>query len=260
MIYRKHPHYLNGRLVFLLFSQISVGLAFSLRGAMVDRFVYKWADVSSMTFVTQYQCSPSVQAASSSTSTFLHIAVAAAISAVYTSLSISTASILFSVARGSLPLVYQIPFAPVFLRPFTAHFLKGPWAFFLPLTNISLLIRAWALAFTTFFTWETADSMFEKVMEDVMSMSFSFGEYVLTHFRTENSSGHFVPRSQYDVDFWPHLKRQYFQILCILRAEGPVRRTINKCRLSKSCHIWRSEILAQPMGFPLQRKFAGSRR
>lgn len=44
---RKHPRYLNGRLLFLIISQACTALAFNLRGAMIDRYVYKWGLVVS---------------------------------------------------------------------------------------------------------------------------------------------------------------------------------------------------------------------
>ena len=48
--FRKHPHYLNGRLLFLIISQISTAFAFTLRGAMADRFAYRWAFAVSSSF------------------------------------------------------------------------------------------------------------------------------------------------------------------------------------------------------------------
>ena len=48
---RKHPHYLNGRLLFLIITQITTAVAFALRGAMVDRFAYRWAFAVSSLFI-----------------------------------------------------------------------------------------------------------------------------------------------------------------------------------------------------------------
>jgi nucleoporin NDC1 len=39
---RKHPYYLNGRLLFLILSQATVATAFLLRGAFIDRYAYRW--------------------------------------------------------------------------------------------------------------------------------------------------------------------------------------------------------------------------
>ena len=39
---RKHPYYLNGRLLFLLVIQITAALAYCLRVIMLDRFVFGW--------------------------------------------------------------------------------------------------------------------------------------------------------------------------------------------------------------------------
>lgn len=40
--FRKHPHYLNGRFIFLVMSQTAVGLSYGFRNVMLDRFVFKW--------------------------------------------------------------------------------------------------------------------------------------------------------------------------------------------------------------------------
>lgn len=222
--------------------------------------MYKWADVSSISLAHHNERSLSFQAGSQGISTFLHIAVGSAISAVYTTFAISAAGILFSIARICLPIIYQIPFASLFLRPFTAHFLKGQWTIFLPLTYIHLLVRSWALAFTTFLIWETADSMFEKVVEDVRTPSSSFTRHLLIGLPIESRSVYLFFRSRHDLGFWPHLKRQNFQILRILRAPRPCARPINKCCLAQSRHLWRPKVIAQPMGLPCQRECPSSGR
>jgi nucleoporin NDC1 len=71
------------------------------------------------------------------------------------------AALFFAISRFLLPVLYQIPILPIFLRPFTAHFLRGSWTLFLPLRHFSLILRAWFLGFTTAFIWEAAESLFE---------------------------------------------------------------------------------------------------
>jgi len=85
---------------------------------------------------------------------------------------------MFALARLSLPVLYQIPFVSIFLRPFTAHFLKGPWTFSLPLNYYAVWSRAWLLSFSTFLNWEIADSLFENVVAGV-SLNF-FNPMLLT--------------------------------------------------------------------------------
>ena len=92
-------------------------------------------------------------------------------SVVFTGLAIFAAATIFALARLSLPVLYQIPFVSIFLRPFTAHFLKGPWTFSLPLNYYTVWSRAWLLSFSTFLNWEIADSLFENV---VAGVSFNF--------------------------------------------------------------------------------------
>ncbi|KAF4566458.1 hypothetical protein EYR36_011885 [Pleurotus pulmonarius] len=38
---KKHPHYLNGRLIFLLCSQVLLALAFTMRNTMLDRYLFR---------------------------------------------------------------------------------------------------------------------------------------------------------------------------------------------------------------------------
>lgn len=43
---RKHPYYLNGRLLFLIFAQLWLAASFFLRNIMLDRFVFRWTKSS----------------------------------------------------------------------------------------------------------------------------------------------------------------------------------------------------------------------
>ena len=46
--YRKHPYYLNGRFVFVMFSQIGLACAFMLRSVMLDRFAFRVTSLASV--------------------------------------------------------------------------------------------------------------------------------------------------------------------------------------------------------------------
>lgn len=145
---KKHPHYLNGRLVFLLFTQVATALLFLFRNIMYDRFVFRWqlANIDIRPFG------------------IYHFLVAILISIFTITISLPLAAFLFAIARVLLPVLYQIPILPIFLRPFTAHFLRGSWTLFLPLRHFSLILRAWFLGFTTAFIWEAAESLFETIV------------------------------------------------------------------------------------------------
>ncbi|KDR79388.1 hypothetical protein GALMADRAFT_63284 [Galerina marginata CBS 339.88] len=152
---KKHPHYLNGRLLFLFFTQIFSALAFSVHGAMADRFVYRWNFAVSLKDSSKY----------------LVILGSFLTSAVFTTLAILMGAIAFASARMPLPILYKIPMFSPILRPFTAHFLKGQWTMLLPFSHLPLLFRAWFLAFSTFLTAEISDSLFEHVVSSEASFS-----------------------------------------------------------------------------------------
>ncbi|KAF8960800.1 nucleoporin protein Ndc1-Nup [Flammula alnicola] len=147
---KKHPHYLNGRLLFLIATQFAVALAFSLRGAMIDRFVYRW-----ILTLNRNQ-----------TPLILTVLVSLFVASAFTTLAVVVAAFVCALARFSLPILYKIPFLSLLLRPFTAHFLKGPWTITLPIRHQPLLSRAWFLAFGTFLNWEIADCLFDNVVVD----------------------------------------------------------------------------------------------
>ncbi|KAF8178903.1 nucleoporin protein Ndc1-Nup [Pholiota molesta] len=145
---KKHPHYLNGRLLFLVITQLSIALAFALRGATIDRFVYKWS-------LTRIQKKNPI---------YVAILLNWFISAIFTTFAIALAALIFAVLRFWLPVLYKIPILSFILRPFTAHFLKGPWTISLPLRHYQLFFRAWFLAFSTFFVWEFVDRLFDEAI------------------------------------------------------------------------------------------------
>jgi len=42
MIFRKHPYYLNGRLIFIIISQFVTAIVYGIRNVLLDRFAFKW--------------------------------------------------------------------------------------------------------------------------------------------------------------------------------------------------------------------------
>ena len=99
----------------------------------------------------------------------LIILFAVVVSSTFTTIAISVASALFALARILLPVLYKLPLLPIVLRPFTGHFLRGPWTFSLPLRHFGLLARAWLLGFSTFISWEISECLFEKIVAEVKS-------------------------------------------------------------------------------------------
>ncbi|PPR04189.1 hypothetical protein CVT24_010737 [Panaeolus cyanescens] len=153
---KKHPHYLNGRLVFLALTQAVAAAAFSLRGAMMDRL---------------HCSSQRPQINQKSSALYLNVVFSAIVSAVFTTLTLTASMTTFAALRAILPVFFKLPIIPLFLRPFTAHFIKGSWTFLLPFFHISLLFRGWLLAFTTFFLWDVADSLFDSVVSEAVPIS-----------------------------------------------------------------------------------------
>ena len=100
----------------------------------------------------------------------LIILFAVVVSSIFTTIAISVASASFGLARILLPALYKLPLLPFFLRPFTGHFLRGPWTLSLPLRHFGLLARAWLLGFSTFISWEISECLFEKIVAEVKSL------------------------------------------------------------------------------------------
>lgn len=89
---------------------------------------------------------------------------AVVIAAIIATLTLPLAALVFALVRFTLPVLYGLPLLHNFLRPFTAHFLRGPWTLSLPFRHLPLLIRAWFLAFTTLANWEFANAIFDTLI------------------------------------------------------------------------------------------------
>lgn len=85
-----------------------------------------------------------------------------------TVISIALYTGLFGFARSIvLPVIYRLPIIPRLLRPFTAHFLRGPLSLTLLLRNWSLVRRAFVLGFITVTSWEFAEVVFDSYVAEV---------------------------------------------------------------------------------------------
>ncbi|KAL0579252.1 hypothetical protein V5O48_002756 [Marasmius crinis-equi] len=149
---KKHPRYLNGRLIFLIINQLTMAGGFLVRDIMLDRYAFRWN--SSQTRFGPVELVQSIIFAGILTTTFMPVA-----------------TVIIAITRFSLPILYKIPVFPLFLRPFTAHFLRGSWTVFLPFYHLGLLFRAWFLGFTTVVTWEFSETLFDVFVAQPVKVS-----------------------------------------------------------------------------------------
>ncbi|KAF8677924.1 hypothetical protein AX14_004725, partial [Amanita brunnescens Koide BX004] len=152
---KKHPLYLNPRLIYLVFSQTVVALLYTFRNILLDRFIFHFSPSTSPQRLF-------------SAFTIIHAIV---ICTILTTLSTPLTCITFGLSRLSLPLFYRLPLLPYLLKPFTAHFLRGTWTLLLPLHHFPLLLRGWFIAFTTLFTWESSSLLFESSTSQPITIS-----------------------------------------------------------------------------------------
>ncbi|KAF8635261.1 hypothetical protein AX15_000484 [Amanita polypyramis BW_CC] len=160
---KKHPFYLNPRLIYLAFSQVVVALVYTLRNVLLDRFVFRFPV-------------PSLTSRPITPLTVIHTLF---ISTILATLSAPLTCLLFVISRLLLPLLYLIPPLPYLLRPFTAHFLRGSWSLSLPLYHLSLLIRGWFITYTTLLIWEFASVLFELSISQPITVSHLTADPIL---------------------------------------------------------------------------------
>ncbi|EPS94314.1 hypothetical protein FOMPIDRAFT_1153315 [Fomitopsis schrenkii] len=149
---RKHPYYLNGRVLYMLFSQAVLASAYLLRTVLLDRFAVRWTQVPSQPDAPERH-------------PFRLARIVGTLITIGLSVSLTTVAYatLFGCVRSLvLPTVYALPYIPQFLRPFTAHFLRGPWTVTLLLRNWSLVWRTFFLGVTTAACWELAESPLDE--------------------------------------------------------------------------------------------------
>ncbi|TFK65917.1 hypothetical protein BDN72DRAFT_844963 [Pluteus cervinus] len=158
---RKHPYYLNGRLIFLFVSQFTVASIYLVRTTMLDSFVFRWT-----TALQSYQRLPGQRFIP-----FGELTKTVIVSVVISLLTVPTSAVIFGLARLLLPIIYQLPLLSTLLRPFTAHFLRGSWSVLLPFYHFPLFLRAWFLAFTTVFAWDISALLFDTVVTQPITIS-----------------------------------------------------------------------------------------
>lgn len=66
-----------------------------------------------------------------------------------------------------LPIFLRIPIVSSLLRPFTAHFVRGPWTLILPLRQFSLEFRTFILGWMMLANWEFAETLFDVYIPQV---------------------------------------------------------------------------------------------
>ncbi|KAF8550767.1 hypothetical protein OG21DRAFT_1499585 [Imleria badia] len=144
---RKHPYYLNGRLIFLVLAQVWLSISFALRDIMLERFVFRWA-----------------KALPSSNAPFIprNLVMLLLTSTLFTLSSLAVYNIAFGLARlALLPLLLRVPLVQSILKPFVGHFIRGPWTLTLPLRHLSLEYQAFMLGLSMLANWEFAESLFD---------------------------------------------------------------------------------------------------
>ncbi|KAF9788124.1 nucleoporin protein Ndc1-Nup [Thelephora terrestris] len=178
---KKHPFYLNGRVVFLFFSQIVHGVLFLLRNVLLGRSVIGWRPHNS-------------QSELDLTSKLLALAIAVPIFGVFcTAVQLA----LFVMGRAVvLPILLKIPLVSHLLRPFAAHFLKGytPVLFF---TQFPTILRALALGITTLASWEVSETLFDNSVSEPISVISSSAEPFVTLISGISSGDAFYKHSAY---------------------------------------------------------------
>ncbi|ESK92447.1 transmembrane protein 48 [Moniliophthora roreri MCA 2997] len=149
---KKHPHYLNGRLLFLVISQITMAFGFFARDVMLDRYVFRWNSLPVAFGLVEFM----------QTLVF---------TSVLTTIFVPIAAIAFVALRLVLPILFKVPIVPILLRPFMAHFLRGTWSLLLPFYHYGLLFRAWFMGFTTIAIWEFLESLFDALIPQPIRVS-----------------------------------------------------------------------------------------
>ncbi|KAI0367282.1 hypothetical protein BV20DRAFT_970683 [Pilatotrama ljubarskyi] len=158
---RKHPYYLNGHLIYILLSQIVLAVACLLRCVLLDRFAVRWAHTLTARREDRLQSFGLARVVTVGLTTL-----------VYTLLVTVAHLAVFAFARSVvLPLLFQIPLVHRILRPFTAHFLRGAWTVTLIGRHWSLISRAFYLALTTVGVWEFAESAFDAIVAEPISVA-----------------------------------------------------------------------------------------
>lgn len=157
---RKHPYYLNGRLIFIIISQFVTAIVYGIRNVLLDRFAFRWR-IAAQNNVT----SPKV--------TISDVFRSFMVSSILSLLVLPLTATIFTVSWFFLPVLHKIPFVSLLLTPFTAHFLRASLSIFLPLRHFDLLQRALHLGFVSMFVWDIVDTLFDNNVAKRISVANS---------------------------------------------------------------------------------------
>ncbi|KAI0339225.1 hypothetical protein BDW22DRAFT_1400438 [Trametopsis cervina] len=167
---KKHPYYLNGRFIFLITSQLFIAALVTFQSIQLDRLVVRWTGALS---VNREKEAPSFMLA--------RIVTVLLRSVLLAGIGIVGHAVLFGVSRAiALPVLFKLPFLHRFLRPFTAHFLRGSWSLTLLARHYGLIARAWILAFITVSNWDFTESVFETTVAEPVNVVHSTADPWLT--------------------------------------------------------------------------------
>ncbi|KAI8973117.1 nucleoporin protein Ndc1-Nup [Trametes punicea] len=167
---RKHPYYLNGHLIYVLLSQLAIAFACLLRCVLLDRFAVRWAHTLTSKGENRLQSFGLARVVTVGLTTL-----------VYTTLVTVAHLVVFALVRSVvLPLLYQLPFLHLALRPLTGHFLRGPWTITLFTHHWSLVSRAFYLGLTTVAIWEYAESAFDAIVAEPVTVAHKTADPGLT--------------------------------------------------------------------------------
>ncbi|KAI6105938.1 nucleoporin protein Ndc1-Nup [Pisolithus croceorrhizus] len=158
---KKHPYYLNGCLIFLVVAQAWFALSFSLRNIMLERFVFRW----------------SRNVPSNPSNLFITLPLLLITIGLFTLVTFVAFGVVFGLTRlVVLPILLRIPLLRNLLRPFAAHFVRGPWTLVLPLRYLRLEFRTFLLGLVTLVNWEFADTLFNMYIPQPVDVSHTTAE------------------------------------------------------------------------------------
>ncbi|KAI5989819.1 nucleoporin protein Ndc1-Nup-domain-containing protein [Pisolithus orientalis] len=158
---RKHPHYLNGSFIFLVTAQAWFALSFFLRNIMLERFVFRW----------------SRNAPSNPPNVFINFPLLLVTIGLFTLVTFTAYNVVFGIMRVFvLPILLRIPLMRSLLRPFVAHFIRGPWTLILPLRHLRLEFRTFLLGLITLANWEFAETLFNLHIPQPIDVSHTTAE------------------------------------------------------------------------------------
>ncbi|KAI6041097.1 nucleoporin protein Ndc1-Nup [Pisolithus marmoratus] len=158
---KKHPYYLNGCLIFLVAAQTWFALCYSLRNVMLERFVFRW----------------SRNVPSNPPNLFVNLPLLLITIALFTLVTLTIYNVVFGLMRVIvLPILLRIPLMRSLLRPFAAHFIRGPWTLVLPLRHLRLESRTFLLGLITLANWEFAETLFNLYIPQPIDVSHTTAE------------------------------------------------------------------------------------